>query len=94
MKKQNNENKKVEYKLTVLKAKEIRDGKVIFDCEVNGIKIYSCWYNEYKNKSGKEGTMLSFPSYTGSDGNYYNYVWFPISQEMKNDIIAQIGKLV
>ena len=93
MKKQNNENK-VEYKLTVLKAKEIRDGKIIFDCEVNGIKIYSCWYNEYINKSGKEGTMLSFPSYTGSDGNYYNYVWFPISQEMKNDIIAQIGKLV
>ena len=93
MKKQNNDNK-VDYKVTVLKAKEIRDGKVIFDCEVNGIKIYSCWYNEYKNKSGKEGTMLSFPSYKGSDGNYYNYVWFPISQEMKNDIIAQIGKLV
>ena len=93
MKKQNNDNK-VDYKVTVLKAKEIRDGKVIFDCEVNGIKIYSCWYNEYKNKSGKEGTMLSFPSYKGSDGNYYNYVWFPISQEMKNDIIAQIEKLV
>lgn len=93
MKKQNNENK-VEYKATVLKAKEVKDGKVTFDMEVNGIKIYSCWYNEYKNKSGKEGTMLSFPSYKGSDGNYYNYVWFPISQEMKNDIIAQIEKLV
>lgn len=93
MKKQNNENK-VEFKATVLKAKEVKDGKVTFDMEVNGIKIYSCWYNEYKNKSGKEGTMLSFPSYKGSDGNYYNYVWFPISQEMKNDIIAQIEKLV
>lgn len=93
MKKQNNENK-VEYKVSVLKAKEVKEGKVTFDMEVNGIKIYSCWYNEYKNKSGKDGTILSFPSYKGSDGNYYNYVWFPISQEMKNDIIAQIEKLV
>lgn len=93
MKKQNNENK-VEYKVTVLKAKEIKEGKVTFDCEVNGIKIYSCWYNEYKNKKGEDGIMLSFPSYKGSDGNYYNYVWFPISQELKADIIAQIEKLV
>lgn len=92
MKKQNET--KVEFKATVLKAKEVKDGKVTFDMEVNGIKIYSCWYNEYTNKSGKEGTMLSFPSYKGSDGNYYNYVWFPISQELKNDIIAQIEKLV
>lgn len=93
MNKQNNENK-VEYKATVLKAKEVKDGTVTFDMEVNGIKIYSCWYNEYINKSGKEGTMLSFPSYKGSNGNYYNYVWFPISQEMKKDIIAQLEKLV
>lgn len=93
MKKQNNENK-VEYKVTVTKAKEIKDGKVTFDCEANGIKIYSCWYNEYKTKDGKDGTMLSFPSYKGSDGKYYNYVWFPISQELKDDIIAQIEKLV
>jgi DNA-binding cell septation regulator SpoVG len=93
MKKQNNENT-VEYSVEVLKAKEVKDGKIIFDMEVNSIKIYGCWYNEYKTKDGKDGTMLSFPSYKGSDGNYYNYVWFPISTDLKNDIIAQIEKLV
>jgi hypothetical protein len=93
MKKQNNENT-VEYSVEVLKAKEVKDGKIIFDMEVFGIKIYGCWYNEYKTKDGKDGTMLSFPSYKGSDGNYYNYVWFPISTDLKNDIIAQIEKLV
>lgn len=93
MKKQNDENK-AEYKVIVLKAKEIKDGRVTFDCEVNGIKLYSCWYNEYTTRDGKDGTMLSFPSYKGSDGKYYNYVWFPISKELKADIIAQIEKLV
>ena len=93
MKKQNNENT-VEYSAEVLKAKEVKDGKIIFDMEVNGIKIYGCWYNEYKTKDGKDGTMLSFPSYKGSDGNYYNYVWFPISTDLKANIIAQIEKLV
>lgn len=90
MKKQNN----VEYSVEVIKAKEVKDGIIIFDMEVNGIKIYSCWYNEYKTKDGKDGTMLSFPSYKGSDGNYYNYVWFPISADLKANIIAQIEKLV
>lgn len=93
MKKQNNENT-VEYSAKVLKAKEVKDGKIIFAMEVNDIKIYGCWYNEYKTKDGKDGTMLSFPSYTGSDGNYYNYVWFPISTDLKANIIAQIAKLV
>lgn len=92
MKKSNHESKNYDVKVT--RAKEIKEGKVTFDCEVNGIKIYSCWYNEYKTKDGKDGTMLSFPSYKGSDGNYYNYVWFPISQDLKADIIAQIEKLV
>jgi len=90
MKKQNN----VEYSVEVLKAKEVKDGKIIFDMEVNDIKIYGCWYNEYKTKDGKDGTMLSFPSYKGSDDNYYNYVWFPISTDLKANIIAQIEKLV
>lgn len=93
MKKQNNENT-VKYSVEVLKAKEVKDGKVIFDMAVNDIEIYGCWYNEYKTKDGKDGTMLSFPSYKGSDGNYYNYVWFPISKDLKANIIAQIEKLV
>lgn len=91
MKKPNQESKKYDVKVT--RAKEVKEGSVAFDMEVNSISIYGCWYNEYKTKEGKEGTMLTFPSYKNSD-KYYNHVWFPISAELKADIIAQIEKLV
>lgn len=91
MKKSNQESKK--YDVQVTKAREVKEGSVAFDMEVNGITVYGCWYNEYKTKEGKDGTMISFPSYKNK-GNYYNHVWFPISKELKEDIIAQIEKLV
>ena len=91
MKKSNQESKK--YDVQVTRAKEVKEGSVAFDMEVNGITIYGCWYNEYKTKEGKDGTMISFPSYKNQD-KYYNHVWFPISAELKADIIVQIEKLV
>lgn len=93
MKKQNDENTKVEYTVKVTRAKETKEGTVAFDMTVNGVKIYGCWYNEYKTKKGKDGVMLSFPSYKASD-KYYSHCWFPISKELKDNIIAQIEKLV
>lgn len=91
MKKSNQESKK--YDVQVTRAKEVKEGSVAFDMEVNGITIYGCWYNEYKTKEGKDGTLISFPSYKNND-KYYNHVWFPVSAELKADIIAQIEKLV
>lgn len=91
MKKPNQESKK--YDVQVTRAKEVKDGSVAFDMEVNGITVYGCWYNEYKTKEGKDGTLISFPSYR-NENKYYNHVWFPISKELKDDIIAQIEKLV
>jgi DNA-binding cell septation regulator SpoVG len=91
MKKNNQESKK--YEVQVTRAREVKEGSVAFDMEVNGISIYGCWYNEYKTKEGKEGTMLTFPSYKNGD-KYYNHCWFPISADLKKDIIAQIEKLV
>lgn len=85
---------KAEFIVEVIKAKEIKDGVVVFDMKANDITIYGCWYREYVNKEGKEGTMISFPSQKGEDGNYYNHCWFPISKELKLDIINQIGKIV
>lgn len=93
MKKQNDENTKVEYTVEVTRAKETKEGTVAFDMTVNGVKIYGCWYNEYKTKEGKDGVMLSFPSYKAGD-KYYSHCWFPISKELKDNIIAQIEKLV
>lgn len=91
MKKNNQESKK--YEVQVTRAREVKGGSVAFDMEVNGISIYGCWYNEYKTKEGKEGTLLTFPSYKNGD-KYYNHCWFPISADLKKDIIAQIEKLV
>ena len=87
-------NENVTYKATVLKAKEVKEGRIVFDMEVNGIKIYGCWFTEYTNKKGEDGTIVSFPSYKGSNGEYYNYTWFPISKELKEDIKTQLEKLV
>jgi hypothetical protein len=62
-------------------------------------EIYLFWqpvddfWLEYMTKEGKDGTLISFPSYKNKD-KYYNHVWFPISAELKADIIAQIEKLV
>lgn len=91
MKKNNQESTKYEVKVT--RAREVKEGSVAFDMEVNGVSVYGCWYNEYKTKEGKEGTMLTFPSYKNGD-KYYNHCWFPISADLKKDIIAQIEKLV
>lgn len=91
MKKSNQESKQFDVKVT--RAREVKEGSVAFDMEVNGVTVYGCWYNEYKTKEGKEGTMISFPSYKNDD-KYYNHVWFPISKELKDNIVAQIEKLV
>ena len=83
------------YEVEVLRAKDFtKDGgkrTVSFDLKVNGITIYGMWYREYTSKEGKEGSMLSFPSQKGSDGNYYNHVWFPISADLKNAIEEKVG---
>lgn len=84
----------VKYEVKVLKSKEVKEGRVSFDMSVNGITIYGCWYVEYTNKEGKEGTMISFPSYKGGNDKYYNHVWFPISKELQEDIENQIRKVL
>lgn len=90
IKAKDNQNAKVDYSVKVLNAKAVKDGRAVFDMEVNGVKIYGCWFTEYKNKEGKDGTIVSFPSYKGNNGTYYSHAWFPISKELKDDIQKQI----
>lgn len=90
IKAKDNQNAKVDYSVKVLNAKAVKDGRAVFDMEVNGVKVYDCWFTEYKNKEGKDGTMVSFPSYKGNNGTYYSHAWFPISKELKDDIQKQI----
>lgn len=82
------------YDVKVTRAKEIKEGQVVFDMVVNGVTIYSCWYREGKDKKGNDYTMVSFPSQQAKNGKYYNHCWFKIEDDLKKEIIAQLQKLV
>lgn len=88
-----------EYDVQVLKAKDFsKDGKtaIAVDLQVNGVKIYGCWYWVYEDrkKPGDEKGFISFPSRQGSDGKYYQHAWFPISDDLLAKIEVEIGKLL
>ena len=85
---------KVNYTCEVIRAKEIKEGTVAFDMEVNGVKIYGCWYKEGTNKDGKEYQIVNLPQEKGKDGEYYSIAWFPMSKEVREGIIDQLQKLV
>lgn len=85
------------YDVEILRAKDLsKDGKtsIALDMKVNGVKIYSCWYRVYEDrkKPGEEKGFIAFPSRQGSDGNWYQYAWFPISEELLKDLEGQIEK--
>ena len=91
--------KRVDYVVNVLRAKDFTensklDTNVAFDMEVNGIKIYGCWLKEGTGKDGKEYSLISLPSQKGKDGNYYSVAWFPISKELTKEIREQIVKML
>lgn len=91
--KKSNETKR-EYECIVTRAKEIKEGTVAFDMEVNGVKIYGCWYKEGTNKNGKEYQIVNLPQEKGGDGKYYSIAWIPMSKEVRENIIEQLQKLV
>lgn len=74
--------------LKVIRAKEYKE-TVFFDMEVNGVTIYGCRFVE-----GKNGDFVSFPSYKGKDGKYYNHVYVKLDDAMISLIDEQIDKLL
>lgn len=78
-----------ELNITVKRAKEFESGDVGFDMVVNGITIYGCVYKE-----GSKGSFVSFPAKKGSDGKYYNHVFFKIDETTLKDIEGQISALL
>lgn len=93
MSRRNKENAEAEEKiaitdLKVLRAKEYKNSCFI-DLRINGVKIYGCRYVE-----GKNGDFISFPSYKGSDGKYYNYAWVDLDEASVSLIDEAIDKLL
>lgn len=79
----------------VTRVRETQNGAIYFDMEVNGVCISELRYVEYKTKDGKDGQMVSFPSYQSKKNQkWYNYVWFPISKELRESIEVQISDLL
>lgn len=85
---------KREYGCVVTRAKEIKEGTVSFDMEVNGVKVYGCWYKEGTSSTGKDYQIVNLPQKKGSDGKYYSIAWIPMSKEVRENIIEQLQKLV
>ena len=97
--KKNNEDK-VNYEVTVLGARQTKnDAIVMVDLDVNGVKIYSCILKEItvkkdgeKYKAGDTFYVVNLPQEKGSDGKYYDRVWFPRSNDAIKNIVAQVEK--
>ena len=73
-------------------TKEGADGcNIAFDMEVNGVKIYGCWYREGIDKNGKEYAMVSFPSKKDEkSGKYFSHAFVKLSDADVENISKQI----
>lgn len=71
------------YKVT--RVNMFASGGVVFDLEVNGIKIYGCNVVE-----GSKGDFISLPQRKGSDGKYYSIVYFRFSEKDQKDILQEV----
>lgn len=89
---------KKNYEVSVINARQTKNESIVMvDIEVNGVKIYSCIFKEIickkdgdKHKKGDVCYVLNLPQEKGSDGKYYDRVWFPTSNAMIEDIKKQI----
>ena len=82
-----------QFKVEVLRAKELQSGDIALDLKVNGVDIYGSFYVT-REVDGKETSFISLPSRKGSDGKWYKYVYFPVSDDMLADIEKQIEAVI
>lgn len=79
--------KKVSGEFKILRAYEFDDGTISFDMELCGITFYRTMI-----RKGKNGDFIAFPSYKGSDGNYYHYYFIPFEDDQAEKIIDAVFK--
>lgn len=61
--------------------------RVRFSLTVNGVTVYGCIVME-----GKNGDFISFPSYKGKDGKYYNHAYIPLTDKEQESILLDVEK--
>ena len=69
----------------ILRVKLNKFNVVNFSMKINDITINNC-----KVIEGKNGDFISFPSYKGSDGKYYNHVYIKLSDSDLKDILKAV----
>ena len=100
--KKKTEGEKKNYDVKVIAARQTKnDSIVMVDLEVNSVKIYSCILKEVvctkdteAHKKGDVCTLLNLPQEKGSDGKWYDRVWFPISNAMIENVRKQAEELL
>lgn len=65
------------------------NGMIRFTLILNGVTINGCYLKEWKDGRTTK-TFIGMPSYKGSDGNYYNHVYFRFSPEDQDAIIDAV----
>lgn len=88
------EEMKYTIKVSRVKPKKDRPNCYRFTMTVNGIDINGCDYISYTKKNGEEGSFIALPQYKGSDDNYYNIVYFKITDELQAEIERQLEELI
>ena len=58
---------------------------VLFTLVINGVKIYSC-----RVATSKNGDFISMPQTKGGNGQYYNVVYAPLSDEDNKTILDEV----
>lgn len=61
--------------------------RVRFALTVNGVTVYGCNVVE-----GNNGDFISFPSYKGKDGKYYNHAYIPLTDKEQEHILLDVEK--
>ena len=62
---------------------------VLFTLALNGVTVYNC-----RVATGKNGDFISFPQYKGTNGNYYNNVYAPLSDDDTKKILDEVQKAI
>ena len=70
----------------IKRAIECSNGAILFDLELNGVRIYGCHIAE--SSDGNE--FIGFPSRKGSDGKYYSVAWASLSEDDTADILDSV----
>ena len=94
--KRNSNNKKEEMvsikisdRISIDKVREIKGGTIMFTLITGAAYVYGCRVVE-----GRNGDFIAFPSYKGTDGNYYNHCYVSLTDAEQQKILEEIDGII